>query len=177
MGLSDLWGLATQADGLGWHRLAPSGLNRWWHRDRGLVCDSLVLVLGRRATAEGRRGFQPTVGHPAKQSCRGATMESSPRDRRPISFAPMTPAFHRRSATNHSRVIALRGLKPTATVKCRPRRTAARSKISVIGRASSDLRQPGVCCWPPKLCLQDVFVWHELQGYQRTNNLKHIESC
>ena len=46
-------------------------------------------------------------------------MESSPRDRRPISFAPLTPAFHRRSATNHSCVIVLRGLKPTATVKCR----------------------------------------------------------
>ena len=46
-------------------------------------------------------------------------MESSPRDRRPISFASLTPAFHRRSATNHSRVIDLRGLKPTATIKCR----------------------------------------------------------
>ena len=28
LGLSDLWRLATQADGLGWHRLAPSVLNR-----------------------------------------------------------------------------------------------------------------------------------------------------
>ena len=46
-------------------------------------------------------------------------MESSPRDRRPISFAPRTPAFNRRSATNHACVIVLRGLKPTATVKCR----------------------------------------------------------
>ena len=81
--------------------------------------DSLVLVLGRRATVEGSRGFQPTVGHPAKPFRRGATIEPSPRDRRPISFAPLTPAFHRRSATNHSRVIVLRGLKPTATVKCR----------------------------------------------------------
>ena len=81
--------------------------------------DSLVLVLGRRATAEGSRGFQPTVGHPAKPFRRGATIESTPRDRRPISFAPMPPAFNRRSATNHACVIVLRGLKPTATVKCR----------------------------------------------------------
>ncbi|TXT21540.1 MAG: hypothetical protein FD138_4051 [Planctomycetota bacterium] len=31
----------------------------------------------------------------------------------------MPPAFNRSSATNHSCVIALRGLKPTATIKCR----------------------------------------------------------
>jgi hypothetical protein len=79
----------------------------------------LVLGLGRRATAEGSRGFQPTAGHPAKPTRRGATMEPAPRDRRPISFAPMTAEFHRRSATNHSCAIAIRGLKPTATVKYR----------------------------------------------------------
>ena len=36
--------------------------------------DSSALGLGRRATAEGRRGFQPTVGHHAKQSRRRATI-------------------------------------------------------------------------------------------------------
>ena len=57
--------------------------------------DSLVLVLGRRATAEGRRGFPPTVGHPAKQSRRGATMEPSPHHRPPkgcVSSSPHIPS-------------------------------------------------------------------------------------
>ena len=40
--------------------------------------NSLILVPGRRATAEGSRGFQATVGSHAKQSRRGATIESSP---------------------------------------------------------------------------------------------------
>ncbi len=78
-----------------------------------------VHVLGRRATAEGRRGFPthpPRRSHPAKPSRRGATIEPSPHDQRSISFAPMPPAFNRRSATNHSCVIAIRGLKPTATI-------------------------------------------------------------
>ena len=39
-----------------------------------------VLVLGRRATAEGSRGFQPTVGNHAKPFRRGATIEPSPHD-------------------------------------------------------------------------------------------------
>lgn len=56
--------------------------------------------------AEGRRGFQPTVRNHAKRSRRGATIEPSPHDQRSISFAPMPPAFNRRSATNHSCVIA-----------------------------------------------------------------------
>jgi hypothetical protein len=62
--------------------------------------DSLVLVLGLRSTAEGGRGFQPTVGHLAKPPRRGATIEPSPHDQRSISFAPMPSAFHRRSATD-----------------------------------------------------------------------------
>ena len=96
----------------------------------------LVLVLGRRATAEGRRGFQPTVGHPARPSRRGATIEPSPHDQRSISFAPMPPAFNRRSATNHSCVIAIRGLKPTATIKCRSATSAFAppEQISCCGR-------------------------------------------
>ena len=44
---------------------------------------------GRRTTAEGSRGFQPTVDHPAKPSRRGATIEPSPHDQRSISFAPL----------------------------------------------------------------------------------------
>ncbi len=61
-------------------------------------------------------------------------MESSPRDRRPISFAPLTPAFHRRSATNHACVIVLRGLKPTATVKCR---SATGGGFAILRRSES----------------------------------------
>ena len=41
----------------------------------GLMRQLLVHVLGRRATAEGRRGFQPTVGNRPNQSRRGATIE------------------------------------------------------------------------------------------------------
>jgi len=50
-----------------------------------------VSGLGRRATAEGRRGFQPTVGHPAKPSRRGATIEPSLRHRAPKGCVSSSP--------------------------------------------------------------------------------------
>ena len=54
--------------------------------------NSFVPILGRRATADGSRGFQPTVGNHANQSRRGATIESSPHRWPPIGC--VSP-FHR----------------------------------------------------------------------------------
>ena len=86
------------------------------------MCDSLVLVLGRRATAEGCRGFPPIRrGGAIPPNHLVAERRWNPLraigDQCHSRRCP--PAFNRRSATNHSCVIAIRGLKPTATIKCR----------------------------------------------------------
>ncbi len=51
----------------------------------------MIHVLGLRATAEGRRGFPPTVGHPAQPSRRGATIEPSPHHRPPKGYVSSSP--------------------------------------------------------------------------------------
>ena len=53
----------------------------------------------------------------------------------------MTPAFHRRSATNHAGVIALRGLKPTATSISR---SATGSEIASRGSGPAERDFNGV---------------------------------
>ena len=116
-------------------RRCDPGLRHSLTEEHGPVEDSLtvaprrfpprvgrVLGLGRRATAEGRRGFPPTVGHPAKPSRRGATIEPSPHDQRSISFAPLPPRLQsslRDESFLCHRSAAADGLKPTATIKCR----------------------------------------------------------
>jgi hypothetical protein len=86
--------------------------------------DFWFLALVAESAAADRRSpwvstHPPRRSNHAKQFRRRATIEPTPRDRRRMSFALMTPAFNRRSATNHSGVIVIRGLKPTSTVKCR----------------------------------------------------------
>ena len=75
----------------------------------------VVLVLGHKATAEGRRGFQSTVGHHAKPSRRGATIEPSPHHRPSYACRRDHPSPRRatsrpQSDRHHSQLAACREL-------------------------------------------------------------------
>ena len=68
------------------------------------------LGSGRGATIDGSRGFQPTVMVTTNLFRRGATVDG-------VAARGVAPGFMRRSATRFIVGAAIRGLKPTATIR------------------------------------------------------------
>ena len=67
-----------------------------------------------------RSPWVSTHGRPSRQTISSRSDDGIFSARSATNSIPTDdPAFNRRSATNHACVIVLRGLKPTATVKCR----------------------------------------------------------
>ena len=107
LGLSDLWGLATQADGLGWHRLAPSGLNRRRHRERGVGCATLwFLSLVAERPSKVAVGFHPRSAIPPNHLVAERRWNHRHTIGRQRDVCRRLHTFPRRSATNDSRVIS-----------------------------------------------------------------------